>query len=211
MVCSFAFRKKTSRIPFFLYRNWFNLLLPLVLAISQTMFNFEGNFYKPSAGLEMGNPLSLMLRDIYMHYYEISLSEKCPSFFWLRYADSIFTLIGSSGTLVSHICCMFTMLVLVTLLYRNWLLFTLLLIARLIVVQISKHYFQKFNSLTPSLSPEDLTIHSWFRFVKIKIKMFKLSISFPLTSALLFSFTLLSALNFKKSWEILIFMQFLLP
>ena len=40
------------------------------LSIRQTAFVFNGNFYSQIEGLEMGSPLSPLLYDFYMRYFE---------------------------------------------------------------------------------------------------------------------------------------------
>ena len=44
----------------------------------------------------MGFPLSPILADIYMHYFENTLFEKISFPFWTRYVDDTFTLIDTS-------------------------------------------------------------------------------------------------------------------
>ena len=71
--------------------------------LSQTTFSFQGHFYKQSEGLAMGSPLSPILADIYMHYFENTLFEKISFPFWTRYVDDTFTLIDTSLHNVDHI------------------------------------------------------------------------------------------------------------
>ena len=69
----------------------------------QTTFSFQGHFYKQSEGLAMGSPLSLILADISMHYFENTFFEKISFPFWTRYVDDTFTLIDTSLHNIDHI------------------------------------------------------------------------------------------------------------
>ena len=51
----------------------------------------------------MSSPLSPILEDIYMHYFENTLFEKISFPFWTRYVDDTFTLIDTSLNNVDHI------------------------------------------------------------------------------------------------------------
>ena len=46
--------------------------------LSQNTFAFDGNFFRMTEGLAMGNPLSPILCDIYMHYFEVKLFDRVP-------------------------------------------------------------------------------------------------------------------------------------
>ena len=52
------------------------LIILICTCLSQTIFSFQGHFYKQSEGLAMGTPLSAILGDIYMHYFENTFFEK---------------------------------------------------------------------------------------------------------------------------------------
>ena len=54
------------------------------ICISQTTFVFNDKYYKQSEGLSMGNPLSPILSDIYMHYFEEKILNLINFKCWLR-------------------------------------------------------------------------------------------------------------------------------
>ena len=64
------------------------------ICISQSVFLFQGEFYNQTDGLAMGNPLSPILSEIYMSFFEINLL-KCTNFIstWFRYVDDTFALV----------------------------------------------------------------------------------------------------------------------
>ena len=60
-------------------------ILSLVhLCVRQTAFVFNGVFYSQIEGLGMGSPLSLLLCDIYMQYFEEKLFSVCKFPLWFR-------------------------------------------------------------------------------------------------------------------------------
>ena len=63
------------------------------LCISNNVFSFNGNYYRQKFGCSMGNPLSPILANLYMEYYETVLLTpiKPPDMVWYRYVDDIFT------------------------------------------------------------------------------------------------------------------------
>jgi hypothetical protein len=62
----------------------------LLMALNNSYFQFNGKFYRQKRGLPMGNPLSPILADLYMHDYMAKhLDEVCqPNRLW-RYVDDI--------------------------------------------------------------------------------------------------------------------------
>ena len=62
------------------------------LCISHTYFSFNENFFQQTDGLAMGNPLSPILCDIYMHFVETKILELCQFSFWTRYVDNVFAI-----------------------------------------------------------------------------------------------------------------------
>ena len=63
------------------------------LCVSNNVFSFNGNFYKQKFGCRMGNPLSPILANLYMEYFETVLLSpiKPREMIWYRYVDDIFT------------------------------------------------------------------------------------------------------------------------
>ena len=66
------------------------------LCVRQTAFVFNGVFYSQIEGLGMGSPLSPLLCDIYMHYFEEKLFSVCKFPHWFRYVDDTFILVPSN-------------------------------------------------------------------------------------------------------------------
>ena len=66
------------------------------LCVENTAFVFNGSFYTQTDGLAMGNPLSPILCDIYMHYFEEVLLSKFNFKCWLRYVDDTFVLVDKN-------------------------------------------------------------------------------------------------------------------
>lgn len=61
------------------------------LCIEQKYLQFNERFYLQVDGLNMGNPLSEMLSNLFMSDLEINVRKKFPGFrFWRRYVDDIF-------------------------------------------------------------------------------------------------------------------------
>ena len=71
-----------------------NLMEILIFCVETTYFEMESDIYRQEEGLAMGSPLSPLLANIYMEYFEemalVSTSLK-PSI-WLRYVDDTFIL-----------------------------------------------------------------------------------------------------------------------
>ena len=61
------------------------------LCVNDNKFIFDGNFYKQKFGLSMGNPLSPVLSNLYMEFFEIHLLSniKPNNVTWFRYIDDI--------------------------------------------------------------------------------------------------------------------------
>ena len=70
------------------------ILALIRLCIVDSKFQFEGKFYKQTFGMQMGNPLSPVLSNIFMEFFENKyLSRiKPPEVVWLRYVDDILCL-----------------------------------------------------------------------------------------------------------------------
>ena len=63
------------------------------LCVSNNIFSFNGNFYKQKFGCSMGSPLSPVIANLYMEYFETVLLKdiKPNGMIWLRYVDDVFT------------------------------------------------------------------------------------------------------------------------
>ena len=68
------------------------------LCILDCTFVFNNKFYKQVFGMAMGNPLSPLLSNLYMEFFEINLLPKIKHshFKWYRYVDDIIALINSN-------------------------------------------------------------------------------------------------------------------
>ena len=68
-----------------------NIIELIRLCVEDSSFVFEGKFYTQKFGMAMGNPLSPVLANIYMEYFEKHLlnSIKDQHIVWLRYVDDI--------------------------------------------------------------------------------------------------------------------------
>ena len=63
------------------------------LCVTNNIFSFNDSYYKQKFGCSMGNPLSPLLANLYMEYFEtVLLSPIKPSdMVWYRYVDDIFS------------------------------------------------------------------------------------------------------------------------
>ena len=63
------------------------------LCVTNNVFSFNGCYYKQKFGCSMGNPLSPLLANLYMEYFETVLLSpiKPPNMVWYRYVDDIFS------------------------------------------------------------------------------------------------------------------------
>ena len=62
------------------------------LVLDDNVFTANEGFYRQKEGLAMGNPLSPILANIFMEYFESQLLKKIapPGLIWLRYVDDVF-------------------------------------------------------------------------------------------------------------------------
>ena len=64
------------------------------LCVKSTVFEFEGNFYAQKAGVSMGSPLSPVLANLCMEFFEKRFLRDIPlnikHELWVRYVDDIF-------------------------------------------------------------------------------------------------------------------------
>ena len=63
------------------------------LCVTNNVFSFNGSYFKQKFGCSMGNPLSPLLANLYMEYFETVLLSpiKPPNMIWYRYVDDIFS------------------------------------------------------------------------------------------------------------------------
>ena len=66
----------------------------LELCVRDSKFTFNGKFYKQVFGMAMGNPLSPLLANLYMEFFEKNLLPTITSipYKWKRYVDDVFVL-----------------------------------------------------------------------------------------------------------------------
>lgn len=70
-----------------------NVVLELIkLCVCDSVFTFNGKFYTQKFGMAMGNPLSPVLSNLYMEFFETKFLPSIlpPGTVWLRYVDDIF-------------------------------------------------------------------------------------------------------------------------
>ncbi len=79
----------------------------LEFCVNNTYFTFNGVFYKQKHGAAMGSPVSPILANIYMEYFEVEALTTAPSppRFWDRYVDDTWALTtkGTVDGLHDHI------------------------------------------------------------------------------------------------------------
>ena len=64
----------------------------LELVLNNCVFSFQHKFYKQLQGATMGSPVSLVIANIYMEYFEeLALGPQCsiPTPQWIRYVDDV--------------------------------------------------------------------------------------------------------------------------
>ena len=68
-----------------------NIIELIKLCVEGTGFTFEGSYYKQAFGMSMGCPLSPVLANLYMEYFETRLLSKikASNIKWFRYVDDI--------------------------------------------------------------------------------------------------------------------------
>ena len=75
-----------------------NILIKLIkLCTSECFFKFNDCFYKQTIGLPMGNPISPILSNLYMEFFEKQLFQKIDqNIVWYRFVDDVFSLLPVS-------------------------------------------------------------------------------------------------------------------
>ena len=75
-----------------------NVIQMICLCIKNCKFSFNGKFYQQVFGMSMGNPLSPLLSNIYMEFFESRLIPPIWSsqIIWYRYVDDILAIIKIS-------------------------------------------------------------------------------------------------------------------
>ena len=71
-----------------------SLMHLLKICLKTTYFVYDGNYYQQNEGAAMGSPLSPIIANIFMEFFEEAAIESAtlkPSF-WIRYVDDTFTL-----------------------------------------------------------------------------------------------------------------------
>ena len=62
----------------------------LELCVKDNVFVYDNNFYRQKYGMSMGSPLSPVLCNIFMEYFETELMSNICDLKWLRYVDDLF-------------------------------------------------------------------------------------------------------------------------
>ena len=79
----------------------------LKLCLKSTYFRFEGKFYEQREGAAMGSPVSAVIANLYMEYFEQRALETAPQRprLWRRYVDDTCCIVkrGSVDALLDHL------------------------------------------------------------------------------------------------------------
>ena len=79
----------------------------LELCLRTTYFSYSGYFYKQKEGAAMGSPVSAVVANLYMEFFEDIALETAPSRprLWKRYVDDIFCILrkGTVEGLLNHL------------------------------------------------------------------------------------------------------------
>ena len=92
-LCEFLLEELNNRDNIFPFS--IQVLINLIkLCVNNNYFSFNDNYYKQSFGLSMGNPLSPVLSNIYMEFFETKLLSSIldPTVVWMRYIDDVICL-----------------------------------------------------------------------------------------------------------------------
>ena len=74
------------------------------LCVTDDLFECQGEFYQQKYGMSMGNPLSPVLCNLFMEYFETELLPQICSLKWLRYVDDVFLVWPDSLDFDSFFC-----------------------------------------------------------------------------------------------------------
>ena len=71
-----------------------DIILLMEFCLKNTYFSFQGQFYEQVEGAAMGSPVSPIVANLYMEYFEAKSSKHCPPppKFWCRYVDDTFVI-----------------------------------------------------------------------------------------------------------------------
>ena len=79
----------------------------LQLCLRSTYFSFNGEFYEQREGAAMGSPVSAVVPNLYMEFFEELVLRTAPARprIWKRYVDDTFTLVnkGDVDELLLHL------------------------------------------------------------------------------------------------------------